>query len=232
MKKNKLFILLAVFCIPIIILSGCGSSGQSEGDPADKVDDAAVAEPSSYGPLLDALCFSEVLHYDNFTGQPDEITTTYTLFNLVSSNDFRDKDKLEITDGAYYFSYGPESEDGDNGDGVYISPDQLYADYFASGKYQYAPEELSFLIGGTQTGIAVYLSDPPYGVEVTENSVEESDGNIIVNANISRTTFDEEPPLVLGDAVITLKKDESGFFGYKIVSFQPQYDEFETILLQ
>ena len=232
MKKNKLSMLLAVFSIFIIILSGCRSSGQTESDPADQVDNAAVSESGGYGPLLDALCFSEVLHYDNFAGQPDEITTTYALFNLVSANDFRDKDRLEIADGAYYFSYGPESEDGDNGDGVYISPDQLYGDYFASGKYQYAPEELSFLIGGTQTGIAVYLSDPPYGVEVTENSVEESDGNIVIDASISRTTFDEEPPLVLGDALITLKKDESGFFGYKIVSFQPQYDEFETILLQ
>jgi hypothetical protein len=193
-------------------------------------DEAAEAE---YSPLLNALCLSEALHYDSFNNQPDNITTTLTLFELVAHNNFRLKNQLQIQDGAYYFSDGPESEKAADGNNIYISPNQLYRDYFANGKYIYPPPELSFLIEGRQTGIVVHFSDGPYRPDVKIKQVTEKDGDIVViSGTVYRAFPDATPPEPVGDAVITLKKDSSGYYGYKILSYEPQYPKFGDVKLQ
>jgi hypothetical protein len=183
--------------------------------------------------LVEALCLSEVLHYDSFISEPDEITTTYTLYNLVSAGNFRWDNILTIQDGAYYFNDGLESETADDENNTCVSPNELYQDYFVCGEYKYPPQELSMFIEGTQTGIAVHLSDLPYGVDVKVNDVQQIDDKTIITATISRSFYDGTESELLGDAIITLKEEvNSCYFEYKIVSYEPEYDEFKDIELK
>ncbi|MCE1249024.1 MAG: hypothetical protein LWY06_20490 [Firmicutes bacterium] len=194
------------------------------GEPAQK--------KGSFTPLVNAVCFSQILHFNSFKTEPDGATVNLTLHNLVTNGEFRWKNKLKVTDGAYYFSRGPESEDADPGKkGVYISPEMLYSDFFKSGKYVYAPSTMSKFVDGTQTGIAVYVKKIPYSADVKINSTEEKNGYEVVKATITRVDTKSGKKETLGDAVITLKQDAKAFFGYKIVSFEPAYGKFADIKL-
>jgi len=183
--------------------------------------------------LIEALCFSQTLHYDSFKSEPDATTVTLMLHRLVCHENFRWKDKLKVENDAYYFNEGPESENKKDSGATYVSPDELYSDYFVNGKFKYAPADISFLISGTQTGVAVHLSDPPYAPEVEVKDFVEKDGKLVVDVKISRATFDEEKPVPIGDAVITLVKSEKPcFFKYRIASFEAKYKKIEEIKLR
>jgi hypothetical protein len=193
----------------------------------------AKAEKANYTPLLEALCFSQVMHYNSFKSEPDPTTTGLTLFNLVANGNFRWKNKLKVEDNAYYFSRGPESETADpKMKGTYISPEMFYSDNFAKGKFAYPPAEMSHLVGGTQTGAAVYLTKAPYKALVQVKNATENNGNMVILATISRVKISDKKTETLGDAVIRLKKDSKGFFGYKVLSFEPKYEKFADMKLK
>jgi len=183
--------------------------------------------------LIEAICFSQMLHMDNFKSEPDETTITYTIFRLVSGGCFRWKDKLKIENDAYYFSEGPESEGTKDAKATYVSPDELYRDYFVKGKFKYAQQDISFLIEGTQTGIAVHLSDPPYWPLVEVKDAVEKDEKLAVTVKLSRSTNGDEDPVLIGDAVITLEKAKKPcYFKYRIVSFEAKYKKIDEIRLK
>lgn len=181
--------------------------------------------------LIKAICLSESLHYDSFNDEPDNITTTYTLFNLVSNNQFSWNEQLQPIDGDFFFSSGPESENAGEEGGPYIAPQLLYQDFFVSGTYKYPPANLGFLIEGTQTGIAVHLRTIPADVEIEVKSVEKGDYTTRFLLTVSRIS-DENKAELLGDAVLTLHKDSTAYFGYRIVSYVPLYSGFDDIKLQ
>lgn len=183
--------------------------------------------------LINAICFSQALHYNSFKGVPDGATVNLTLHNLVTNGNFRWKNKLKVTDGAYYFSRGPESETADpHKKGTYISPEMLYADFFKAGKYAYPPSELVKFVEGTQTGIAIHTKKIPYSVNTKIISTEEKNGLTLVKVNIIRTEAKSDKKDTVGDAVVTIAKDPKAFLGYKVVSFEPQYKRFADINLQ
>lgn len=184
---------------------------------------------AAYAPLLKALCLSEVLHYNSFNVQADRATINYTIFSLVSKGDFRWKDKLKPEDGSIYFSRGPESEEADTTGRTYIAPEKLYIDYFAGGKYEYPDIEIDHLVSGNQMGMAVRLTKLPYDVDVKVNNISVKNDKTIIDAEISRISIKDGKQTAVGNAVITLKKDTKGFFGYKIVSFQPKYSRFADL---
>lgn len=232
-KLSKLFTLLTCALLTLALLSGCG--GAEDSDAASEETSAKVADPAlqeQISPLINSLCFSEGLHYDAFSEAPDDVTTTYTMWHLVTYTDFRDKAMIPEFEGAYYFSDAPESEEMADDREKYYGPGDLYADYFTKGEFQYAPEEISFLIEGTQTGVAVHMSDAPYSVDTTINEVLVDGDKLIVKVSLQRGTFDEEPPTKIGDAEIILTKNDRGLYGYTVTSFTPSYPEFETIFLQ
>jgi len=178
--------------------------------------------------LINELCFSQILHYDNFTETPDAVTATLTLYRSVVYGNFRWKDKLQMQDDAYCFN--TKNKDSKE---FSVSPDELYSDYFVNGKFPKTPDSLNFLIENTKNGIKIKLSDAPYLQTVEVTSFNEKNGKLIVNAKISRSTFDGEKPVLLGDAVITLvKSDKPCQFGYKILSFEPKYPKFNDIVLR
>lgn len=182
-----------------------------------------------YTPLVKALCLSEALHYNSFNGQADRTTINYTIFSLVSKGDFRWKDKLTPDDGSIYFSVGPESEETDTTGKTYIAPEKLYLDYFAAGKYEYPDVEIDHLVSGNQMGIAVRLTKLPYDVKVKVNNVSVKNDKTIIEAEITRISIKDGKNTTIGNAVITLKKDSKGFFGYRIVSYQPKYAKFADV---
>ncbi|HWP98097.1 MAG TPA: copper amine oxidase N-terminal domain-containing protein [Syntrophomonadaceae bacterium] len=184
-----------------------------------------------FSPLIKAICLSESLHYDSFNAEPDNVTTTYTLFKLVSSNEFSWNNQLQAVDGDYYFSNGPESENADKGGGTYMAPQLLYQDFFTSGTYKYPPADLGFLIEGTQTGIAVHLKTIPVDVDVEISSVDKENNTTKLLVTVSRIS-DQNKNELLGDAVITLKQDSASYFGYTIVSYKPLYSKFDDMKLQ
>ena len=186
---------------------------------------------SAYTPLLKALCLSEALHYDSFKTEPDHITANYTIFNLVTKGNFRWKNKLKVQDGAYWFSRGPESEETDTTGMTYIAPEKLYLDYFANSNYIYPPIEMDSLVSGNQMGIAVRMVKLPYDVDVKVNNITVKNDKTMIESAISRISVKDGKQTVVGNAVITLKKDAKGFFGYRIVSFQPKYPKFADIKL-
>ncbi len=225
--------LVVVACGVLIagLASGCGGEEAVEdAGGAGQVVDAALA--AELEPLIYSLCFSEALHYDAFDAEPDEVTTTYTLWHLVAYTEFRHRDQVPEFEGAYYFSDGPESEEMADDREIYYGPDALYGDYFTNGQFKYAPEEISFLIEGTQTGIAVHLSDAPYAIDTQINEMTVDGDEITVSVTLSRGFYDEEPPELIGDAQIVLTKNEAALYGYSVTSFTPDYDAFETIYLQ
>jgi len=232
MKKLKK-LLAGIACIAMMagLASGCGGEDVAEdaGGAGQVVDTALAAELE---PLIYSLCFSEALHYDAFDTEPDEVTTTYTLWHLVAYTDFRHRDEMPEFEGAYYFSDGPESEEMADDREIYYGPDALYADYFSNGQFKYAPEEISFLIEGTQTGVAVNLSDAPYAIDTQINEMTVDGDNIVVSVTISRGFYDENPPELIGNAQIVLTKNAAALYGYSVTSFTPDYAAFETIYLQ
>lgn len=183
-----------------------------------------------YSPLIKAICLSESLHYDSFSAAPDNITTTYTLFKLVSNNHFSGNNILQAVDGDFFFSNGPDSENADNGSGTYVAPQSLYQDFFASGTYKYPPAELGYLIEGTQTGIAVHIKTIPADVDVEIGGVDKENDTIKLLVTVFRVA--NQSQTLLGDAVITLQKDSAAYYGYTIVSYTPSYSKFEDIKLQ
>ncbi len=231
--KKLAALTMGVF-LTVGLLVGCGNTTEEstaeEGQGAQMADAATIEEIT---PLIDSLCFSEGLHFDAFAASPDEVTTTYTLWHLVTYTDFRNKAAMSEQDGAYYFDAGAESEDAASNDTEqYYGPEDLYADYFTGGQFQYAPPELSFLVEGTQTGVAVHLSDAPYYVETTIKEALIDGDSLYVKVNLKRGTYDEEPPAEIGDAEIVLTKNERGMYGYTVTSYSPEYPAFDSIYLQ
>ena len=229
---KKLLGLLACGLLAGGILGGCGGGGDEaaspEGQGAQAADPAVV---EGIMPLVDALCFSQGLHYDAFADEPDDVTTTYTLWHLVAYSDFRHKDEMSESMGAYYFDDGAESEDAAAG-GFFYGPGDLYADYFTGGQFKYAPPEISFLIEGTQTGVAVNLSDAPYYVDTQILEALADGDNLYLKVQLARGSFGEDPPEELGVAQIVLTKNQRGLYGYTVTAFQPDYPEFPSIFLQ
>ncbi len=185
-----------------------------------------------YTHLLKALCLSEALHYNSFSGQADRTTINFTIFSLVSKGDFRWKDKLKPEDGSIYFSRGPESEETDTTGKTYIAPEKLYLDYFAAGKYEYPHIEIDHLVSGNQMGMAVRLTQLPYDVDVKVNKVSVKNDKTIIEAEISRISIKDGKNTTIGNAIITLKKDTKGFFGYRIISYQPKYAKFVDVKVE
>lgn len=185
--------------------------------------------------LLNALAFSQTLHYDAFDTKPDALTANLVIFDLVRQKQFANPDNpsqvFELADGAYYFSDGPESEQEKPDPRLHYSPNKLYRSYFACGKYAYPPA--GFIpVKGTQTGIAVYVSDGPHAAEA-EVLRDTTKANIrMIETEIRKISYDGKPPVKLGKASVTLKQDPKSYFGYTIISFRPLYGKFADIPIQ
>ena len=133
--RKKLLGVLACGVLAWGLLGGCCGGGDEAGAPEEQ--GAQAADPAvveAMMPLVDALCFSQGLHYDAFVDEPDAVTTTYTLWHLVAYSDFRHKAEMTESMGAYYFDDSAESEDAEAG--FIYGPGDLYADYFTGGQFQ------------------------------------------------------------------------------------------------
>ncbi len=184
----------------------------------------------SYIDLVSALSFSQMLHYDSFTENsgPDALTQNMVLFYLVQAGLFENSTIVDRTGKNIYFDNFPGSEGSVKENMVYLSPDKLYAVYFAQGTYKYPP--LAFpLATGTQTGLTINNIELPYQDMSEIKEVKDAGDYKVVSINLKRATGNTAQ--TLGTATITLKKDPHSYFGYTIASYTAKYNKFSDLKL-
>lgn len=179
---------------------------------------------NDYIPLLDAIAFSEVVHYQSFTEQPDEYTANLVMSDMVAHQQiFIGKDKLTADDGVIYFS--KVNEQGEEG----VTPEQLYSDFFAKGEYSYPPDNLSPVIG-TQYGIGIVLSDPPISELYIITEMKWEDNKLELQIDLSSISNGDGNKTNLGLATVVLERDKTSSCGFKIISFVPEYEAFDDFI--
>lgn len=179
--------------------------------------------------LIDAIAYSQSMHLDAFKkdSQPDAVTLNNTLYYLVQKNCFYDKYRgKNLYDDKYSFAYGPEDADGGNDfdKDMYTSPDKLYDLFFAKGSYQYPAADFS-KIKGTQTGILVSMEQPVNKVKVKILKEHEKNNIKTVDIDISQFNSALKKAKHIGQARVTLQKDDTAYFGYTLLSFEPKYKQ-------
>ncbi len=210
-------------------------SGAKDYDKAISLMKKTLKYPNDISVLLDAIVYSESIHYDPFTEKPDSLTVNYVIHYLVQKKCFADADNPDRVftpeGGAYYFSDGPESEEEHVDPKKYFSPDKLYRSYFASSRYQYPPGDFRFVLG-TQTGIAVPVVELQYSAKTVILKESGSDKIKVFEVSIIRRVKPSAEPVKIGTAVIKLKKDDKSYFGYTILSFKPNYTKFPDLTIK
>lgn len=223
---KKICILLMLILTSIMIY-GCSDSSPASFSSSDNKAQPAASNSSLPKDLIENLCLSESVHYNDFSSEPDEKTTNILLQKLVTKKLFRWADIVTQAEGIYVFS--ATSEDGTS-ETSNISPDTLYKDYFENGKYKNPPSGLKALVSATQTGVNIKPFEIPYSVKVGYKGTAKEGDLTKVTVSISRSSKLSGETANIGDAVITLKEEgDTCFFDYKIVSFQPKYDSFEDL---
>ncbi len=184
----------------------------------------------SYYTLVNGLGFSQILHYDPFSAssQPDESTINQALYYFVRHGCFSSDDNITRDKASVYFSDGPENSAAIKDSALYFSPDKLYKNFFANGRYKYPPASCPFAVG-TQTGMSIILIETDYAEKIKIKKEENKGEHKIITIDLIRQNAGTE--YKLGEATITLKKDIAAYFGYTIVAYKPHYNKFDDMKL-
>ena len=187
-------------------------------------------QEDSYMPLVLAMANSQIFHYDAFTTQADAFTINMTLYQMViKQQQFVGKDFLLPIDGVYAFRYGNEDCTAEKVSTKQqdISPDSLYEDIFASGKYLF-PDAKGFppIVMGTQTGIIISDLALSSSANLRFLAGWQNDDTLTLRYLLGKTDNTTKQVEWLGIADIVLQKAAEATCGYKIAAYKPTYNIF------